>query len=144
MFGLVSARYRETKRHYALYNTLLDVEMYLNKELSLLSSILDAYPEYVTNNLFLENFLWTFSCYRVEKSSEAKEQFLRQLETFDVGVKQTLDRVSIVNCSIVFYIFWYDWNCYVFRWWVKKTKSKVLKPIWTTNYPLACQHIDNI
>lgn len=44
---LVSARHRETKRHYALYNTLSDVEMYLNKELSLLSSILDAYPEYV-------------------------------------------------------------------------------------------------
>ncbi|XP_026811837.1 coiled-coil domain-containing protein 93 [Rhopalosiphum maidis] len=71
----VSARYRETKRHYALYNTLSDVQMYLNKELSLLSSILDAYPE-------------------AEKSPESKEQFLRQLENIDVSVKQTLDRVE--------------------------------------------------
>ncbi|XP_025423981.1 coiled-coil domain-containing protein 93 isoform X1 [Sipha flava] len=71
----VSARYRETKRHYALYNTLSDVQMYLNKELSLLSSILDAYPE-------------------AEKSPEAKEQFLRQLENIDISVKQTLDRVE--------------------------------------------------
>lgn len=47
---LVSARHRETKRHYALYNNLSDVQMYLNKELSLLSSILDAYPEYVLIN----------------------------------------------------------------------------------------------
>ncbi|XP_050430116.1 coiled-coil domain-containing protein 93 [Adelges cooleyi] len=71
----VSARHRETKRHYDLYNTLSDVQMYLNKELSLLSSILDAYPEAV-------------------KSPEGKEQFLRQLENIDIGVKQTLDKVE--------------------------------------------------
>jgi len=71
----VSARHRETKRHYALYNTLSDVKMYLNKELSLLTSILDAYPD-------------------ADKSPEAREQFLRQLENIDVGVKQTLDRVE--------------------------------------------------
>lgn len=71
----VSARYRETKRHYALYNTLSDVQMYLNKELSLLSSILDAYPE-------------------AEKSPDSKERFLRQLENIDISVKQTLDRVE--------------------------------------------------
>ncbi|XP_050537401.1 coiled-coil domain-containing protein 93 [Daktulosphaira vitifoliae] len=71
----VSARHRETKRHYDLYNTLSDVQMYLNKELSLLSSILDAYPEAM-------------------KSPEAKEQFLRQLENIDVSVKQTLDKVE--------------------------------------------------
>ncbi|VVC39651.1 Coiled-coil domain of unkwon function DUF2037 [Cinara cedri] len=71
----VSARHRETKRHYALYNTLSDVQMYLNKELSLLSSILDAFPE-------------------TSKIPGAKEQFLLQLENIDIGVKQTLDRVE--------------------------------------------------
>lgn len=50
----MSARYRETKRHYALYNTLSDVQMYLNKELSLLTSILDAYPEYVMNTFLFK------------------------------------------------------------------------------------------
>lgn len=98
---LVSARYRETKRHYALYNTLSDVQMYLNKELSLLSSILDAYPEYVVYKLF--NRIFFFIAFiliillycRAEKSPESKERFLRQLENIDVSVKQTLDRVSI-------------------------------------------------
>lgn len=99
---LVSARHRETKRHYALYNTLSDVQMYLNKELSLLSSILDAYPEYVVNQLCCRIFFISYTLinllnYRAEKSPESKEQFLRQLENIDVSVKQTLDRVSYGN-----------------------------------------------
>lgn len=72
--------------------------MYLNKELSLLSSILDAYPEYVVNQFFSEYFilfiLVNFLYFRAVKSPESKEQFLRQLENIDVSVKQTLDRVS--------------------------------------------------
>lgn len=98
---LVSARYRETKRHYALYNTLSDVQMYLNKELSLLSSILDAYPEYVVYRSFNRIFCFiafiiiNLLYFRAEKSPESKERFLRQLENIDVSVKQTLDRVSL-------------------------------------------------
>lgn len=76
--------------------------MYLNKELSLLSSILDAYPEYVVNQLCCRIFFISYTLInilncRAEKSPESKEQFLRQLENIDVSVKQTLDRVSYGN-----------------------------------------------
>jgi len=64
-----------------------------------LSSILDAYPEYVVNQsccriFFIAYILINLLNYRAEKSPESKEQFLRQLENIDVSVKQTLDRVS--------------------------------------------------
>lgn len=42
--------------------------------------------------------------YRAEKSPEAKEQFLRQLENIDVSVKQTLDRVSISSIGVLLFL----------------------------------------
>jgi len=54
------------------------------------------------NYVFKRVFQWTFFLYsRAEKSPEAKEQFLRQLENIDVGVKQALDRVSVSTRFII-------------------------------------------
>lgn len=78
--------------------------MYLNKELSLLSSILDAYPEYVIYSYLLFFYKYYYKDYtycRAEKSPEAKEQFLRQLENIDIGVKQTLDRVNLFKYELI-------------------------------------------
>lgn len=43
----VSAKHRETKQYFTLYNTLNDTKQYLTKELSLLNSIFENYAEYV-------------------------------------------------------------------------------------------------
>lgn len=42
---LVAAKHKETKQYYSLYNTLEDTKAYISKELSLLNSISDSYPE---------------------------------------------------------------------------------------------------
>ena len=39
----VSAKHKETKQYYTLYNTLDDTKLYFSKELSLLNSIQDNY-----------------------------------------------------------------------------------------------------
>lgn len=41
----VSAKHRETKQYFTLYNTLDDTKQYLLKELSLLNSIYENYAE---------------------------------------------------------------------------------------------------
>ena len=43
--GLVSAKYKETKQFYTLYNTLDDTKLYLNKEVNLLNSIHDTFEQ---------------------------------------------------------------------------------------------------
>lgn len=50
---LVSAKHRETKQYFTLYNTLNDTKQYLTKELSLLNSIYENYAEYVQKKLLL-------------------------------------------------------------------------------------------
>ncbi|EDS33901.1 fidipidine [Culex quinquefasciatus] len=40
---IVSAKHRETKQFYTLYNTLDDTKLYLEKEMSLLNSIYENY-----------------------------------------------------------------------------------------------------
>lgn len=44
-FFSVSAKHKETKQYFTLYNTLDDTRLYIKKELTLLNSILDSYPE---------------------------------------------------------------------------------------------------
>ena len=39
----VAAKHRETKQHFALYNTLCDVKQFMEKEISQLSSIHDNF-----------------------------------------------------------------------------------------------------
>ena len=42
---LVSAKHKETKQFYTLYNTLDDTKVYLNKEVNLLNSIHDTFEQ---------------------------------------------------------------------------------------------------
>jgi len=45
LYNQVSAKHKETKQFYALYNTLNDTHVYLDKELTLLNSIYDNYNQ---------------------------------------------------------------------------------------------------
>ncbi|XP_014483645.1 PREDICTED: coiled-coil domain-containing protein 93 [Dinoponera quadriceps] len=69
LYNQVSAKHKETKQYYTLYNTLDDTKLYLSKELSLLNSIQDNYNEAMA-------------------SASGKEQFLKQFETIVAGVKR--------------------------------------------------------
>lgn len=54
----VSAKHRETKQYFSLYNTLNDTKQYLTKELSLLDSIYENYAEYVHMQLQCVSKYW--------------------------------------------------------------------------------------
>ncbi|OAD53685.1 Coiled-coil domain-containing protein 93 [Eufriesea mexicana] len=69
LYNQVSAKHKETKQYYTLYNTLDDTKLYLSKELSLLNSIQDNYNEAMA-------------------SISGKEQFLEQFEAIVEGVKR--------------------------------------------------------
>ncbi|XP_020293006.1 coiled-coil domain-containing protein 93 isoform X2 [Pseudomyrmex gracilis] len=69
LYNQVSAKHKETKQYYTLYNTLDDTKLYLSKELSLLNSIQDNYNDAMA-------------------STSGKEQFLKQFETIVAGVKR--------------------------------------------------------
>ncbi|XP_035724003.1 coiled-coil domain-containing protein 93-like [Vespa mandarinia] len=68
LYNQVSAKHKETKQYYTLYNTLDDTKLYLSKELSLLNSIQDNYNEAMA-------------------STSGKEQFLEQFESAVARVK---------------------------------------------------------
>ncbi|XP_055321348.1 coiled-coil domain-containing protein 93 isoform X2 [Sitodiplosis mosellana] len=70
LYSQVSAKHRETKQYFTLYNTLNDTKQYLTRELSLLNSIFENYAEGMSNMY-------------------AKEQFVLQLEQIVDGVGQT-------------------------------------------------------
>lgn len=70
----MSAKHLETKQYYTLYNTLNDKKRYMEKELSLLNSICEAYNEGMM-------------------SSHGREEFIKQFETIINGVKQTESKV---------------------------------------------------
>ncbi|KAG5317420.1 CCD93 protein, partial [Pseudoatta argentina] len=69
LYNQVSAKHKETKQYYTLYNSLDDTKLYISKELSLLNSIQDNYNEAMA-------------------STSGKEQFLKQFETIVAGVKR--------------------------------------------------------
>lgn len=73
-FLVVSAKHIETKQYYTLFNTLNDKKRYLEKELSLLNSICEAYNEGMT-------------------SVQGREEFIKQFEAIVTGVKQTEQKV---------------------------------------------------
>lgn len=79
LYNQVSAKHKETKQYYTLYNTLDDTKLYLSKELSLLNSIQDNYNEAMA-------------------SASAKEQFLKQFEAIVTGVKRNKEKVE-KRCS---------------------------------------------
>lgn len=45
LYNQISAKHKETKQFYALYNTLNDTKLYLEKELTLLNSIYENYNQ---------------------------------------------------------------------------------------------------
>ncbi|XP_015431156.1 PREDICTED: coiled-coil domain-containing protein 93 isoform X2 [Dufourea novaeangliae] len=75
LYNQVSAKHKETKQYYTLYNTLDDTKLYLSKELSLLNSIQDNYNEAMA-------------------SASGKEQFLKQFEAIVAGVKRNKAKVE--------------------------------------------------
>lgn len=59
LYNQVSAKHKETKQYYTLYNTLEDTRLYMKNELSLLNSISESYPEAVLSNSGKEEFFKT-------------------------------------------------------------------------------------
>jgi hypothetical protein len=75
LYSQVTAKHRETKQYYTLYNTMEDTKVYMKKELSLLNSISDSYPEAII-------------------SSYGKEEFLKQFQNIIEGVTQSKEKVQ--------------------------------------------------
>lgn len=75
LYSQVSAKHKETKQFYTLYNTLSDTKLYMGKELSLLDSILENYHEALS-------------------SPSMREQFIRQFEGIVENVKQNKAKIE--------------------------------------------------
>lgn len=71
----MSAKHLETKQYYTLFNTLNDQKRYMEKELSLLNSICEAYNEGMS-------------------TQHGREEFIQQFEQIVHGVKQTEQKVK--------------------------------------------------
>lgn len=69
LYNQVSAKHRETKQFFTLYNTLGDTKLYMEKEINLLNSI-------------FENFSAS------NGNPALRAQFLKQFESIVVGVKE--------------------------------------------------------
>uniref|UniRef100_A0A8D8DYP6 Coiled-coil domain-containing protein 93 n=2 Tax=Culex pipiens TaxID=7175 RepID=A0A8D8DYP6_CULPI len=75
LYNQVSAKHRETKQFYTLYNTLDDTKLYLEKEMSLLNSIYENYG----------NAMQTYN---------SREQFVQQFEQIVEGVRVNKTKVQ--------------------------------------------------
>ncbi|GAB0093800.1 Coiled-coil domain-containing protein 93 [Sergentomyia squamirostris] len=69
LYNQVSAKHRETKHFFTLFNTLGDTEKYLTKELELLNSVYENYSA-------------------TQNSSAARAQFVKQFESLAEGIRQ--------------------------------------------------------
>lgn len=76
----------ELNGYYLLYNTLEDTKVYLNKELSLLTSIHDKFSQSMT-------------------ASASKGEFLQQMEKIVAAVRQNKTKVP-------FFHFWHHDECH--------------------------------
>ena len=72
----MAAEYCETQQFVAMYNTLQDQLLFLEKEVKLLNSILDGIPDAKLSSL------------------PAKQQFLNQLKQIQYGVNQSKNKVE--------------------------------------------------
>ncbi|XP_049549351.1 coiled-coil domain-containing protein 93 isoform X2 [Anopheles darlingi] len=70
LYNQVSAKHRETKQFYTLYNTLDDTKVYLEKEMSLLNSIYDNYGGAM-------------------QKPHTREQFIQQFDSIVEGIRTT-------------------------------------------------------
>lgn len=77
---LVNEKQTELNGYYLLYNTLEDTKVYLNKELSLLTSIHDKFSQSMTNSV-------------------GKGEFLQQMEKIVAAVRQNKNKVPEHLCS---------------------------------------------
>ncbi|CAG9821762.1 unnamed protein product [Phaedon cochleariae] len=75
LYNQVASKHKETKQYYTLYNTLEDTRLYMKKELSLLNSVSENYPEAV-------------------QSSSNKEEFLNQFQGIVDSVRQSKMKVE--------------------------------------------------
>uniref|UniRef100_A0AAG5DWR8 Coiled-coil domain-containing protein 93 n=1 Tax=Anopheles atroparvus TaxID=41427 RepID=A0AAG5DWR8_ANOAO len=75
LYNQVSAKHRETKQFYTLYNTLDDTKLYLEKEMSLLNSIYENYSSAM-------------------QTPHSREQFVQQFETIVEGIRSTKGKLK--------------------------------------------------
>ena len=75
LYNQVSAKLKETKQYYTLYNTLTDTKLYLSKELSILDSIYENYDEAMVSHM-------------------GKDQFLQQFKVIIEGIKRSKSKVE--------------------------------------------------
>ncbi|XP_014225504.1 coiled-coil domain-containing protein 93 [Trichogramma pretiosum] len=75
LYNQVSAKHKETKQYYTLYNTLDDTKLYYTKELSLLNSVQDNYNQAMS-------------------SSSSREQFIKQFELIVEGVRRNKEKLE--------------------------------------------------
>uniref|UniRef100_A0A1Y1MZ71 Coiled-coil domain-containing protein 93 n=1 Tax=Photinus pyralis TaxID=7054 RepID=A0A1Y1MZ71_PHOPY len=75
LYNQVAAKHKETKQYYTLYNTLEDTRNYIQREIGLLNSICDTYPEAMS-------------------SSSGKNEFLKQMEFVADWFKNSKQRIE--------------------------------------------------
>ncbi|XP_063701709.1 coiled-coil domain-containing protein 93 [Culicoides brevitarsis] len=75
LYTQVSAKHKETKQFYTLYNTLNDTKQYIEKEKTLLNSIYENFSSSMNN-------------------PSIRDQFLKQFESIVMGVKENKNRVQ--------------------------------------------------
>ncbi|CAG9860217.1 unnamed protein product [Phyllotreta striolata] len=89
LYNQMAVKHKETKQYYTLYNTLEDTRLWMKKELSILNSISDSYPEAMTSWKSKEEFLDQFQNI-IENVRSSKSKIEQKLET----EKQTRDQLS--------------------------------------------------
>ncbi|XP_050304813.1 coiled-coil domain-containing protein 93 isoform X2 [Anthonomus grandis grandis] len=75
LYNQVAAKHKETKQYFSLYNTLDDKRRYMQKELSLLNSVIESYPKAML-------------------SAAGKEEFLKQFQNIVDSVKQNRTKID--------------------------------------------------
>ncbi|CAF0846231.1 unnamed protein product [Rotaria sp. Silwood1] len=75
LYNQSAVLYRQTKQNYTLYNTFTDMLDYMTKEITLIESINEGYPQAIL-------------------SSTGKEHFLKQLEGIVESVKQSRTKID--------------------------------------------------
>ncbi|CAF3658000.1 unnamed protein product [Rotaria socialis] len=75
LFNQSAVLYRQTKQNYTLYNTFTDMIDYMTKEIKLIESIHEGYPQAIG-------------------SSSSREHFLKQLESIAESVKQSRMKIE--------------------------------------------------
>lgn len=92
----MSAKHKETKQYYTLYNTIEDSRLYMQKELSLLNSICENYPEAMRTTLGKEEFIT-----QLQNILDGVHQSKMKVEHKLIQEKQERDHLSLILQSLV-------------------------------------------